>query len=35
MMFNNGYQFVKERYAKNESAEKDKKNIQLIEDTKP
>ena len=32
-MFNIGSEFVKERYAKNESAEKDNKNIQLIEDT--
>ena len=32
-MFNIGCEFVKERYSKNESAEKDKKNIQLIEDT--
>ena len=36
MMKNAGYEFVKERYVKNEySLEKNKKNMQLIEDTKP
>ena len=35
-MKNAGYEFVKERYVKNEySLEKNKKNMQLIEDTKP